>query len=500
MLAERRFVLKPAPMRSRLALLLCPLLALAPASCREQPKGIVKVVVIGSEPELRDPAAGPLSAPDNVLLLNVAQGLVSFDSSGNIVGGLAERWNVSDDGLSYIFRIASMQWPDGKKITADQIAKILKRELAAHSRNELKDSLGAVEDVVAMTDRVIEIQLVAPRPNLLSLLAQPEFAILHGRAGTGPFRLVPTGGPGGELRLTREMVSLDEQETRHEEVLLSGAPTLAAIAGFVAANTDLVLGGTFADLPLTRRARLPGGALRFDPSSGLFGLVPVHSGGPLDSADVRHLLGQAIDRTNFVNALGVPGLAPRANLLEPGLDGIAEVPPPDWFTQPLADRLTMLKAQADKLFGPSKPTITIALPSGPGADFLLLELKRDWGAIGFNVALAQGPEAADFMLIDQVAPSSSPAWFVRRFRCGIAAICDPQADQLMDAARDMPVPAQRYALLGEAAARIDDGELFIPIAAPVRWSLVSGRIQNFAGNRYARHTLRDLEQPAVATD
>ena len=72
-------------------------------------------------------------------------------------------------------------------------------------------------------------------------------------------------------------------------------------------------------------------------------------------------------------------------------------------------------------------------------------------------------------------------------------ICDTQADQLMDGARQTPVPAQRYALLGQAAARIDDAQLFIPIAAPVRWALVSARIQNFAGNRYARHTLTDLE-------
>lgn len=487
-------------MRRRLALLLFPLFALATAGCREQPKGTLKIVVIGSEPRLRDPAQGPLPVPDAILLENVARGLVSFDSSGNIVGGLAERWNVSDDGLSYIFRIASMQWPDGKKVTADQVAKILKRQVAPHSHNSLKDSLGAIQDIVAMTDRVIEIQLVAPRPNLLSLLAQPEFAILRGSTGTGPFKLVPTGGPGGQLRLTREIVSADEEETRHEEVLLSGAPTETAIAGFVAANTDLVLGGTFADLPLTRRARLPGGALRFDPASGLFGLVPGHTGGPLDRPEVRHLLAEAIDRINFVNALGVPGLAARASLLEPELDGVTQVAAPDWFAVPLVDRMTMLKAQADKLFGTTKPTITISLPSGPGADFLLLELKRDWGAIGVNVELAQTSSAPDLRLIDEVAPSSSPAWFVRHFRCGVVAICDPQADQLMDAARDMPVPAQRYALLVEAAGRIDSGQLFIPITAPVRWSLVSARIQNFAGNRYAYHTLVDLEQPAGTTD
>jgi peptide/nickel transport system substrate-binding protein len=64
----------------------------------------------------------------------------------------------------------------------------------------------------------------------------------------------------------------------------------------------------------------------------------------------------------------------------------------------------------------------------------------------------------------------------------------------------MPVAAQRYALLVEAAARIDDSQLFIPITAPVRWSLVSGRVQNFAGNRYARHTLTDLEEKGGGSD
>ena len=80
------------------------------------------------------------------------------------------------------------------------------------------------------------------------------------------------------------------------------------------------------------------------------------------------------------------------------------------------------------------------------------------------------------------------------------SVCDPQADELMDAARQSPVPAQRYALLTQAALRIDDDQLFLPITAPVRWSLVSARIQSFAGNRYARHTLTDLEAKPASGD
>ena len=496
MLAEPAIAGHGAGMRRLFAFLIILASASLAEGCRQQPQGTVRAIVIGGEPKLRDPALGPLPPADAVLLENVAQGLVRFDANGNIVGGLAERWNVSDDGLSYIFRIASMNWPDGKKITAQQVAKLLKRQLTERSSNPLKDSLGAVDDVVAMTDRVVEIQLLAPRPNLLSLLAQPEFAILRGNVGSGPFQAVPTGAPGGELRLTRQIQDSDEEEARREQVLLAGEQVGDAIREFAGGKTDLVLGGSFADLPYAQHVKLPRGALRYDPASGLFGLVPMHAGAPFDDANVRHLLAEALDRGNFISALGVPGLAARATLLEPGLDGVPAPIQPAWFGTAFGDRLAALRTEADARFGKVKPVIRVALPDGPGADLLFRELVRDWGAIGLSVERAQPGTAADFALIDEVAPSTASAWFVRHFRCGAVAICDDLADALMEAGRQTPVPQQRYALLAQAAARIDDAQLFIPLAAPVRWSLVSSRVQGFAGNRYARHTLTDLEQQA----
>jgi peptide/nickel transport system substrate-binding protein len=492
MLAECNVAGKAARMRPLLALLFVPALLLGPQACRPQPQGTLKAVVIGGEPKLRDPALASLSTSDAVLLQNVAQGLVRFDATGNIVAGLAERWNVSDDGLSYIFRIASRNWPDGSKITAQQVARLLKRQLADRSRNRLKDSVGAIDDIVAMTDRVIEIRLLAPRPNLLALLAQPEFAILRGNQGTGPFS---GAWNGSEVRLSHEIAVGDEESSEREEVLLAGTSAETAVSDFARGKSDLVLGGDFADLPVATRVKLPRNALRFDPASGLFGLVPNQRGGKLDNPAVRSLLSRAIDRAAYVAALGVPGLTPRATILEPGLDGMGVPVAPAWAGTPLADRLDTLRADADRLFGADKPVLKIALPQGPGADLLLAQLQRDWGAIGLSVERAQSTAAADLALLDEVAPSSSPAWFVRRFRCGVAPICDEQADQLMEAAREMPIPAQRYALLAQAAVRIDELQLFIPITAPVRWSLVSARVQGFAGNRYALHTLTDLQQP-----
>ena len=477
-------------MRRLAAFVALAILAMVPGACRKRPEGALKILVIGNSPTLRDPYEGPLSQPDQLLAMNVAQGLVSFDASGNIVSGLAERWTVTDDGLSYIFRLASANWPDGRKISAKDVARLLKREIAGRSKNSLKDAFGAVEDIVPMTDRVLEINLIAPRPDLLSLLAQPQMAILKNGEGTGPF--IGTSAGGGQLKLTRGITSLEDETTSREELLLGGASSAVAVQAFAAADVDLVLGGTFADLPLAARVKLPRNNLRFDPASGLFGLVPTRSGGPLGKPEVRQLLSQAIDRDSFVAALGVPGLTPRATVLEPGLDGLAPPTAPSWTGVAYSDRIAGLQAQSNRLFSKGKkPTIHLALPDGPGANMLFQLLQRDWGQLGFTLERTSNG-AADFILIDEVAPSTGASWFVRHFRCDRVSVCDPQADQLMDGARQSPVPAQRYALIGQAAALIDAGELFLPITAPVRWSLVSPSIQNFAGNRYARHTLTEL--------
>jgi peptide/nickel transport system substrate-binding protein len=477
------------------ALALFALVAIGPSACRPPPQGTVEVVVIGGKPKLRDPALGALTPPDAVLVHNVAQGLVQFDANGNIVAGLAERWNVSDDGLSYIFRLATTDWPNGRKVSAQQVARILKRSIASSGNNPLRDTLGAVDDIVAMTDRVIEVRLHAPRPNLLALLAQPELAIIREGMGTGPFKLMPEPGPAGQLKLMREVLASDEEVSRREEVFLDGSEAQAAVRSFAASKADLVLGGTFADLAYAQRVRMPRNSLRFDPAMGLFGLVPVRAVDALDEPDVRRLLSQSIDRDALIDALNVPGLSARATVLEPALEGVPDPQPVAWAGTPLAQRRPALLAEAGRLFGDTdRPTLRILLPKGPGADLLLSRLTADWGALGFKVERAASLASADLKLVDMVAPSTSPAWFLRQFRCENVRVCDPEADTLLDGARNAVVPAQRAAFLVQAAARIDEAQLFIPIMAPVRWSLVSNRIQGFAGNRYARHTLTGLQE------
>ena len=480
-----------SPLRPTIALLAFAAI-LGSTACRRPEPGSTDVVVIGDRPKLADPAAAPLAASDAVLLANVAQGLVRFDARGQIEAALAERWNVSDDGLNYIFRLQSGNWPGGRRIDAKDVARLLNRQLRRTSLNPLRDTLGAVTEVVAMTDRVVEIRLGAPRPNLLQLLAQPEFAITRDGEGTGPFALLP-GKPEDPLHLRRTTPGLDGDGEVIANVDLSGLPAPSAVARFKAGEADQLLGGTFSDLPVARGAGLAREAFRFDPVAGLFALVPARATGPIADPELRSLLSRAIDREALVAAFDVEGLTPRTTLLQPGLDGIGNPAAPGWTLTPLAQRRPALLLEANRLFGRApRPVLTIAFPAGPGSTLLFNRLADDLAPLGIGLKPAAKGEAVDLMLVDEVAPSTSPAWFVRRLRCDRVPLCDPEIDALANAARETVSPQQRAQFFALAARRIDERLLLIPLTAPIRWSLVSPAVPGFTENRFGRHTLIGL--------
>ena len=483
-------------------------LCCAASACNRGPDGALKAIVIGDRaPTLGNPLAAPASESDAVLRGAIAQGLVRFDASGQIEPGLAERWNVSDDGLSYIFRLAEGEWHDGPRINARDVAKMLTRAIRSSPDDPARDALGAVDEIVAMTDRVIEIRLRAPRPNLLTLLAEPDFALIRGAAGTGPFALRPgktgaTGDGPAPLLLRRQLQGFDGEEGAREDLSLAVMPAAAAIAAFRDERADVVLGGTVADLPLAQRAKLDRGSLRFDPAAGLFGLVPTRDSGFAGNEQLRRVLSEAIDRPALIAALAVPALVPRATILQQGLSGLGAPPQPAWLAQPVEPRRPALAAAVERALEaprgavlPAK-TISVGLPDGPGGDLILERLKVDWGALGFGVTRAGKSERADFRLLDAVAPSDSPAWFVRHFRCAIAVVCLPDLESMLIGARETADPRQRASLFADAAQKMDAGQLFIPLAAPIRWSLVARSAPGFTENRYARHALGSLAASA----
>src|SRR3546814_579418 len=156
-------------------------------------RGPVKIAAIGPLNLSATPLSGELSAANAALLDATSQGLVSYDGEGQIDTGLADRWTVTTDGRSYIFRLREAKWANGRKVTAEDVAEILRDYLAPASRHVLKDDFPEVDTIKAMTDAVIEIRLSVPQPALLELLAQPSMAIVNKGMGWGPMRARKVG-------------------------------------------------------------------------------------------------------------------------------------------------------------------------------------------------------------------------------------------------------------------------------------------------------------------
>lgn len=480
-------------MRTRAPLPAALLLGLALLSgCRREATGPLVLSAIGGPVRMTDPDREPPDAPSAYLLASVAQGLVRFDATGDVEPGLAQSWIVSNDGLRYTFRLARTDWPGGGgRITAAQVVARLKAAIAPNSRNPLKPALGAIDEIEVMTDEVLEIALKSPRSNFLQLLAQPELAIVRSNQGSGPYRLVRPEG--GGLLLAPPPPDEDAPSTEPDpQVLLRGEAAAAAAARFDLGLADLVTGGTLGDLPIAQASAQGGRTLVFDPVEGLFGLAFTGGDGPLAKPEVRQALSMAIDRDSLAAAFPAARMQVRATLLPGGIEAMSAPAAPAWAATPLPARQADAARTLAGLGAPGRLRINVSLPEGPGYRLLFALLRRDWAAVGVEAVRVAPGQPADLRLVDEVAPATLASWYLRHFTCDASRVCDPATDAALEAARTSPTQDARRASLVQADTNLAALAPFIPLAAPVRWSLVSQRLTGFRPNLFARHPAGEL--------
>src|ERR1700675_3656996 len=72
-----------------------------------------------SDPPILDPTANPAAAISEVLYGNVYEGLVQFAADVSVLPKLALSWDVSDEGLTYVFHLRSgVRFHDGSVFDA----------------------------------------------------------------------------------------------------------------------------------------------------------------------------------------------------------------------------------------------------------------------------------------------------------------------------------------------------------------------------------------------
>jgi oligopeptide transport system substrate-binding protein len=462
----------------------------------------VDISVIGAAPKLGDPDRELLDPTRAVLMRETAMGLVAFDASGQIAPALAESWLVTDDGRSIVFRIHRYKWADGSEVTGKDVAASLNRAIAADSQNRLKPLLSAIDAVVGMTGRVVEIRLKTPRPAFLQLLAQPELGIRRKGTGLGPWRITGRAGNALVLRPVADPMA-DSTETDMKDlrqIQLKGGRAALAVARFVNGHNDLVLGGTAADWPIAQAARVVGTSrLRRDPVEGLFGLAVVPNSAFLKERSLRGALAMAIDRGALLEALDVPRWTTMERLLPAQLDSGQPPAQPEWAGNNMNERrgLAARRIAAWKSArGPIAP-LRIALPDGPGMRVFFARLAADWRAVGISVLRVSASDAvADLRLIDEIAPNSSANWYLTRAGCDYNLSCSTAGDFALSEARGAPSLGQRAAAIARADAAYADHGGYIPIAKPLRWSLVSPALTRYRDNGFGVHPFAELRVSA----
>jgi ABC-type transport system substrate-binding protein len=139
--------------------------------------------------------------------------LVTYDEDYRIKPMLAADWTISDNGRVYAFRIRDgVKFSDGKELTGEDVVFSIKRVIRAPASKFFRDFFvirgareyreGRAADLVGLKNfgNKVDIELVAPSPYFLSVLATPAGSIVQKGSvanskegappvGTGPFIL-----------------------------------------------------------------------------------------------------------------------------------------------------------------------------------------------------------------------------------------------------------------------------------------------------------------------
>jgi oligopeptide transport system substrate-binding protein len=331
--------------------------------------------------------------------------------------GLAERWEISTDGLVYTFHLRSnLTWSTGEPITADDVVYSWRRVLNPATASDYAGQLffvknaeafctGGIKDparvgVSALDGRTVRVELNTPTPFFLDLCSFPTLAVVprqaierHGDRWlltppvpvSGPFRL-ESWRLQDRLRVRRNPRYWDAPRTRLEVVdFLAMDSPFTALNLFERDQADIIWDKNLVPTELMDVLRHRPDCHSFDYLGTFFYRYNV-TRPPFNDVRVRKALALAIDRERLIEKI-TRGAEKPATHITP--NGIPHYRPPEGLGfDPEAAR--QLLAEAGYPEGRGFPVFQYLLPTGKLDTQFAVEMQAMWAReLGLSMELRQ---------------------------------------------------------------------------------------------------------------
>lgn len=293
-----------------------------------------------ADPESLDPLLAR-SEPALNVMRDLHEGLTGLDAAGRVIPGVATRWQVSADGLDWVFDIdPAARWSDGRAVRAadfEHAFHALADPAVASPHAALFEAIAGMAEaiageaapdairVVAEGDARLRITLVRPLPWLPELLAHPAASPrradvpANGRISSGAFTFL-SQAPGSHLVLQRNPAYRDAANIAVDQVrYLPIADHASELSRYRAGELDMTYTVPVSRVPWLREHMAE--ELRISPYLAVYFFGFNTRRPPLDDVRVRRALSLAVDRELIASRIAGAGEQPACSLVPPGLPG-----------------------------------------------------------------------------------------------------------------------------------------------------------------------------------
>lgn len=370
---------------------------------------------LASEPPTLDPA----QSQDNVssaVLRTLFEGLTRKDKDGNVIPGVAEKWE--QKGKEYTFHLRSdAKWSNGDPVTAKDFEFAWKRVLDpatvpappyayqlyyiknAQAYNEKKITDASQVGVKAVDDRTLKVTLENETPYFLGLTSFTTYYPVHQSVknnpkwasdpstliSNGPFKLT-TWTTGQALEVEKSDKYWDAKNITLNKITASIVDQAATeVSSYKSGQLDLA-GQPIGEIPTDQIASLKSevpNELTIKGIASTYYYLFNTTSKPFDNVKIRQAFTKAINRKALIENVTLANQIPAFGLVPPGIKGVdkeyrQENPDSAYGNEDLNEAKTLL-AEGLKESGLTKlPKITLIYNTNDNHKKLALAIADMW--------------------------------------------------------------------------------------------------------------------------